>query len=277
MYKLILAAALAVFAFAAHTQDNEVEDPYASLTDEQIVELAVEKTLAEMEGVMTPGQVAYVAALLSAPEVAAALEADGEYSMDMTDVPMDVSMPQAAIDSWNGSYEDPQFEGYSANDDGAGTIDDPVVATIHCWDFRAADPHKGEGPNRVDVTKAKSRAKCEILPTVIVGWPPPAVVDWELHMVLGQHTWVRIGPVSIPVYLPVGIASHERNGTWNPVWKPDRAGRHYDGTQVFHVIGCVNGRFQNISTLWIEVPPPWYVSRGGFLGLRIQNGRVGDC
>ena len=152
---------------------------YEELTDEQIAELAMEKTLTEMDGGMTPGQIAYVAALLSAPEVAAALEADGEYSIDSTDVQMGISLPQAAIDSWNGSYEDPRFDGYSSDDGGTlgrgVTQNDPIVAWIHA-------------------------------------------------------------------------------------------------------LGCVNGRFQNVSTLWIKLPEPWYpTSSLGFLGLRIQHGRVRNC
>ena len=285
--RIFAVAAAAVFAFAVHAQQGKpgepappVDDPFAEMTEEEMVGLAMERTLAEMGGSMTPGQIAYVAALLSAPEVATALATDGEYSIDMTGDPMDVSMPEETLQSWNGSYEDPQFD-YTSSDGGRIGPDytRQIVATINCWDFRAADPHRGEGPDTAGspTTKAKSRAKCQVVPVTVVGAPPPSVVDWKLNMVLTQRTWVSIGPISSYLYLPVGFASHERNGTYRPVWKPDRAGNLFDGTQVFHPLGCVNGRFQNVSTLWVKVPPPWHVSRLGFLGLRIQHGRVTLC
>ena len=40
---------------------------------------------------------------------------------------------------------------------------------------------------------------------------------------------------------------------------------------------CVNGHYQNVSTLWIDVPPPFYRHNWGFLGVRITYGRVTDC
>ena len=40
---------------------------------------------------------------------------------------------------------------------------------------------------------------------------------------------------------------------------------------------CLNGKYQNISTLWIDVPWPYHVPAFGFLGVRINADTVSTC
>ena len=96
-------------------------------------------------------------------------------------------------------------------------------------------------------------------------------------MALMKRQWVSIGPIRGYFYLPVGWASHDRDGTWKPKWEQNPADG-YDGTQVFHGLRlCSNGSYRNVSSLWIDLPWPFQTPTFGLLRLRIQTASVTNC
>jgi len=261
----------AVVPVAASAQ--ETWNAADGLTDEQIDRIAMQETIRRMASDMDPQRLAFLSALMADPEVVAALDATGEY---LNPVPLQISLPQRDRD-------DPQFKHRAFDNADSSTIHSgsvrSVVARIICPQFRAHNPHKGSGVGTggVPVVKAKSDAKCNVVPTG--GGVPPAaeLVNWELNMTLWKNTRIDIGPVDFWTDIPVGYASHERNGTWRPRRKQDPADG-YEGTQVLHALGlCVNGTYRNFSTRWIDVPWPFYSSTFGFLGLRIKEASVDNC
>ena len=247
-------AALALLAVFTSAQ-------YDNLTEEQIDELAADATLRNMAKGMSSERIAYVQLLLSSPKVAMALETGERFSL------------------YTSGDQIPVFLS-NANDYGAQGLSQSsnVVAYYGCWDFKAHNPHRGSGVGTggVRLVKAKSEAKCILVPLSPLA-PSPNLVDWSLNMTLLKRSWVSIPAISTWLYLPVGYAKHARNGTWHPRWKQNSADGQ-SGTQVLHALGlCVNGSYRNFSTLWIDVPPPYIVRAFGFIGLTMRAADVTNC
>lgn len=255
-----LAFALAFVVVGAHAQDEEP-------TEEQIDRQAMEQTMSAMAESLPPERLAFMASMMFQ------LSEDELYE-EYVELP--VSMPGREYQAWNGSFTDPQFDYTNIEEPITGGWANAIVALIYC-EMNAHNPHAGSGPNGVRMVKAKSDGECHIVPTGQGAPPAPSTVDWSLNMALMKRQWVVLGPINGYYYLPVGWASHERDGTWNPEWEQNPSGGH-DGTQVFHGFGsCSNGSYRNVSSLWIDLPWPFSTPTFGFLGLRIKTASVTSC
>ena len=172
----------------------------------------------------------------------------------------EIRLSQSSYEAWDGDWSNPHFlfggettsvpprlrpaRSYlSGEDTGAesGTSTDVVVAYVRC-SVSAHRPHRGEGPSRTDVTKAKASGECRLTPTGQGPVPPEPTVLWLLSLILRDASEV------------VGSTLYFRTGH-NPDWYQNpRNG--FPGTQVFRYgYGCVNGGHTN--SVSAHIIPPW--------------------
>lgn len=188
-----------------------------------------------------------------------------------------IHLEQSALNAWNGDSVHPMF-GLSRALESSPTPNNVqlahLVATIDC-DISAHNPHAGRDLLRVRVSKAKSSGECTITP---IGWPVPLpeMVNWNLSMILGRRTSLPWPIGFLSYYAPVGAASHPKVG-YSVAWPPDRT-RNVPGTQVIEFSHrCLNGDFQNSTTVWLRVPRPWFVHNFGLVLIRVKQASISNC
>ena len=182
-------------------------------------------------------------------------------------------MDPSALAVWNGDRANPVFDTSNLPRESTDT------RSVHSWypvaviarNISAHNPHRGKDFLWVSKAKSSSNGECTLIP---IGWPPPPtwLVDWNLHTILGRENDDLPWPFDEFLYLPTGYASYPRDGY--PVEWPQNPTGNMPGTQVIEFLHrCLNGNFQNLTMLWLDVPRPWSVPNLDSSGSRQRTPR----
>ncbi len=142
---------------------------------------------------------------------------------------------------------------------------DPSVGNVNCSERTADNPHKGHNAAWEQVVKAKAFATC-----ATIWWdtrPSAHEVRWRLVMNLRDVS----GGAGL-----VGTAAWRKTGYTAQWFRNSGNGPDNVGTQVF-ARDCRNGTYENQIAVFLELPWPYYLTRGNPVGADDKTASVTNC